>query len=150
MAGSQTTQIHLPPPKQKGNVSLEEAIARRRSTRNFTPEPISKLQLSQILWAAQGITNAPWKHRSVPSAGATYPLEIFVICGTNCIEQISDGVHHYNTARHSLTPHHKGDVSLELARAALGQKLIYQAPLDIVICALFIMRIDFMIILNPG
>ena len=127
--------IYLPPPSQKGSMSLEEAIARRRSIRDFAPETISQSQLSQILWSAQGITDTSWKLRAVPSARATYPLEIFVVCGKNCVEEMGDGIYHYDIARHSLTLHHKGDVRLELARAALNQEYIYQAPVDIVICA---------------
>jgi len=127
--------IYLPPPSQKGSVSLEEAIAKRQSVRDFTPEPISQSQLSQILWAAQGISNTRGRYRTVPSAGATYPLEVFVVCGRNCIEDIGDGIYHYDLAHHSLTLHHKGDVRLELARAALDQEFIYEAPVDIVICA---------------
>ncbi len=127
--------IYLPPPSQKGSVSLEEAIAKRRSVRDFTPEPISQSQLSQILWATQGISNTRGRYRTVPSAGATYPLEVFVVCGRNCIEDIGDGIYHYDLAHHSLTLHHKGDVRLELARAALDQEFIYEAPVDIVICA---------------
>ena len=73
----------------------------------------------------------------MPSAGATYPLEIFVVCGRNCIDETGDGIYHYNIDSHSLTLHHKGDVRFELARAALDQKMIYQAPVDIVICALY-------------
>jgi len=118
-------------------MSLEEAIARRRSIRDFTPQPISQSQLSQILWSAQGITDSSWKYRTVPSAGATYPLEIFVVCGINSIEEIGDGIYHYNIDNHSLTLLHKGDVRLELARAALNEEIIYQAPVDIVICALY-------------
>jgi len=132
-----SNQIYLPPPSQKGDISLEEAITRRRSIRDFTPKLISQLQLSQILWAAQGITNTPGKYRTVPSAGATYPLEIFVVCGQSCIEEIDDGIYHYNINNHSLTLHHKGDTRLELAKAALNQEFIYQAPIDIVICALY-------------
>lgn len=131
------TQIYLPSPSQKGVISLEEAIAQRRSVRDFTPEPISQLQLSQILWAAQGITNAPGRHRTVPSAGAAYPLEIFVVCGKSGIEKLAAGIYHYNVARHSLTLHYQGDVRPELARAALDQEYIYQAPVDIVICAIY-------------
>jgi len=116
-------------------MSLAEAITKRRSVRDFTPEPISQSQLSQILWAAQGITESPWRSRAVPSAGATYPLEIFVVGGDNTIEGIDDGIYHYNIDSHSLTRHHQGDVRLELARAALDQEFIYQAPVDIVICA---------------
>ena len=137
MDNHQPAQIYLPPPHQKGSVSLEEAITRRRSKRDFTPEPISLSQLSQILWAAQGISGTSWKYRTVPSAGATYPLEVFVVCGRDSLEGVGDGIYHYNIAHHSLTLHHKGDVRLELARATLEQQFIYQAPVDIVICALY-------------
>ena len=129
-------QVYLPSPRQKGSMSLEEAIARRRSIRSFTRQPVSQSQLSQILWAAQGTSDVSW-NRTVPSAGATYPLEVFVVCGTNCIEQISEGIYHYNVDSHSLTLHYKGDMRLELARAALGQEFIYEAPVDIVICAVY-------------
>lgn len=131
------TPIYLPPPSQQGVMSLEEAIARRRSVRDFTPESISQSQLSQILWAAQGITGTSFRLRSVPSAGATYPLETFVICGKNGIEDIDEGIYRYNIDNHSLTLHYKEDVRLELAGAALGQEYICQAPVDIVICALY-------------
>ena len=118
-------------------MSLEEAVARRRSVRDFTPEPISQSQLSQILWSAQGIIDSRGKHRAIPSAGATYPLEIFVACGRNGVEEIADGIYHYKIDNHSLTLQHRGDVRPELARAALNQQFIYEAPLDIVICALY-------------
>ena len=130
-------QIYLPPPSQKGSISLEEAIAQRRSIRRFTPEPLSQLQLSQILWAAQGISDTSLKLRTVPSAGATYPLEVFVACGKNCIEGIGDGIYHYNIDSHSLTLHHKRDARFELAKAALDEEIIYQAPVNIVICVLY-------------
>jgi len=133
--GSQPTQIYLPSPVQKGVVSLEEAIARRRSVRGFAPHPISQSQLSQILWAAQGITDASWKSRAVPSAGATYPLEIFVVCGQNSIEEIDEGIYHYDIAHHALTRHYRGDMRFELARVALDEESIYEAPIDIAICA---------------
>ena len=129
--------IHLPPPSQKGSVSLEEAIARRRSVRDFALESISQSQLSQILWATQGISDTGEKLRTVPSAGPTYPLEIFVVCGGNGIEAIEGGIYHYNIDSHSLTRHYAGDVRLDLARAALDEESIYEAPVDIVICALY-------------
>jgi len=137
MGGSQPAQIYLPPPSQKSNVLLEEAIAKRRSVRDFTPESISQSQLSQILWAAQGISDTRGEYRTVPSAGATYPLEIFVVCGRNGVEGIDNGVYPYNIDSHSLTLHYEGDVRLELARAALDQEFIYEAPVDIIICAVY-------------
>ena len=137
MSNSQPAQIHLPPPAPRGGVSLEEAIARRKSIRDFSSEPISQLQLSQILWSAQGITDSQGRRRAVPSAGATYPLEIFVVCGRDSVEGMDEGIYHYNIESHSLTLHHKGEVRLELARAALNQEYIYEAPVDIVICAIY-------------
>ena len=137
MESNQPAQVYLPSPGQKGGMSLAEAIARRRSIRRFTPQPVSQSQLSQILWAAQGTSDASGRHRTAPSAGATYPLEIFVVCGTNCIEGIGGGIYHYNADSHSLTLRHKEDMRLELARAALDQEFIYEAPVDIVICAVY-------------
>jgi len=137
MGINQTIQVYLPSPGQKGGMSLAEAIARRRSIRRFAPQPVSQSQLSQILWAAQGTSDTSWKYRAVPSAGATYPLEIFVVCGTNCIEGIGCGIYNYNADSHSLTLRHKEDMRLELARAALDQEFIYEAPVDIVICAAY-------------
>lgn len=127
--------IYLPPPRQKGDISMEEAMAGRRSVRDFTPEPILVTQLSQILWAAQGIADNRWKYKTVPSAGATYPLEIFVACGKQAVAEIDEGVYHYHTDSHSLSQHYRGDIRPELARAALAQEFIYEAPIDIIICA---------------
>jgi len=129
--------IQLPPPALKGSISLEEAITWRRSSRHFNGEPVSQSQLSQVLWAAQGVTDIRSGDRAVPSAGATYPLEIFVVCGSSCIEGVSDGIYCYEPSGHSLNPHRKGDLRLELARAALGQEFVYQAPVDMVICAIY-------------
>ncbi len=114
----QPTRLELPLPSQKGGMSLEEAVARRRSIRDFVAEPISQLQLSQILWAAQGITDTSGRYRTAPSAGATYPLDIFVVSGENGVEGIDGGIYHYDIDGHSLALHHKGDVRLELVRAA--------------------------------
>lgn len=137
MSTEQPTTIYLPPPSQKGEISLEEAISGRRSIREFTSESVSQSQLSQILWAAQGISDRQWKHRTTPSAGATYPLEIFVVCGRGGIEGMDEGIYHYIIADHCLTLLHKGDVRADLAGAALNQEFTCEAPLDIVLCALY-------------
>ncbi|MFC2019585.1 SagB/ThcOx family dehydrogenase [Chloroflexota bacterium] len=129
--------IELPPPAETGAISVEEAIARRRSRRHFTPQPISLQQLSQLMWAAQGISDPRRGRRTVPSAGATFPLEIYVACGQNGADEIDAGIYHYDVAGHSLNRHHSGDIRFELAEAALGQKYIHQAPLNIIICALY-------------
>jgi len=64
-------------------------------------------------------------------------LEIFVVCGANCLEQAGGGIYHYDIDSHSLTLHYQGDVRLELAAAALAQTFIYEAPVDLVICAIY-------------
>lgn len=128
--------IKLPPPSLQGKTSVEEAISRRRSVRSFKSAPLSLLQLSQILWSAQGITGTG-KYRAVPSAGATYPLEVFIIAGEQTIESLEAGVYHYEAGVHSVKLHAKGDLRHRLAGAALNQSFIATAPLDIVVCAIF-------------
>jgi SagB-type dehydrogenase family enzyme len=131
------SRIQLPPPSQQGGLSLEAAIAARRSLRHFAPDTISLPRLSQLLWAAQGISDHQEELRTVPSAGASYPLEIFVVCGDNCVEELAEGIYHYNSANHSLSRHYAGEVRPELARAALNQNFIAQAPMSVIIGALY-------------
>ncbi len=135
MGGSKEALIRLPPPSRRGTISVEEAISRRSSVRSYKAEPLSMAQLSQVLWAAQGITG--WGSRAAPSAGATYPLEVFVIVGRSGVEGITEGVYHYDVEPHSLSLHRVGDCRAGLATAALDQDFIAAAPLDIVICALY-------------
>jgi len=128
--------IKLPPPLLKGKVSLEEAITKRRAVRRYRPESLALFQLSQILWSAQGVTGGG-RLRAAPSAGATYPLEIFVVIGKQSIEELETGIYHYEVDSHSLSLHKPGDFRIDLARAALDEGFIAVAPVDIVICALY-------------
>jgi SagB-type dehydrogenase family enzyme len=139
------TIIELPSPQLKGKVSLEETILRRRSVRRYRREPLALSQLSQILWSAQGITGSRG-FRAAPSAGATYPLEIFVVVGKQGViasgakqppEELQAGVYHYEADSHSLILHRAIDLRPDLAKATLGQEFIIDAPVDIVICALY-------------
>ena len=139
------TIIKLPSPQLKGKVSLEETILRRRSVRRYRREPLELSQLSQILWSAQGITGTR-EFRAAPSAGATYPLEIFVFVGKQGVidnetkqapEELPAGIYHYEADSHSLSLHKPADLRPDLARATLDQEFIIDAPVDIVICALY-------------
>lgn len=122
-------KIILPEPKLKGTLSLEEAISKRRSKRQFKSTPISREQLSQILWASQGITQKDSKFRTVPSAGALFPLEIFVVN--------PEGIFYYIAEEHCLKIIRTGDFRNNLKSAALNQNCIGQAPLSIIIAAKF-------------
>mgnify|MGYP006269275531 CR=1 FL=1 len=137
--------IRLPSPQLKGEVSLEETILRRRSVRKYRAEPLSLSQLSQILWSAQGITGSRG-FRTAPSAGATYPLKIFILVGKQgvitsdvkqALEELQAGIYSYEEDSHSLSLHKLADLRPDLARAALDQDFIIEAPVDIVICALY-------------
>ena len=143
------TTIKLPSPQLKGKVSLEETILRRRAVRRYRREPLDLSQLSQILWSAQGITGTR-EFRAAPSAGATYPLEIVVFVGRQGVtvskglmqsgqapEALQAGIYCYEADSHSLSLHKLGDLRPDLARAALDQEFISEAPVDIVICALY-------------
>jgi len=134
-------EIFLPLPSLKGEMSVEEAIARRRSVRSYLDKPLTIVQLSQILWAAQGITDTYRGFRAAPSAGATYPLEIYVVIGEKCVflggEYLDAGVYKYNVEQHSLILVKKGDYREDLAKAALNQAWVEKAPVDIVITAVY-------------
>lgn len=120
-------EIVLPEPKTKGEMSVEETILRRRSIRSFSSKELTLEQISQLLWATQGITEPRRGFRAAPSAGALYPLEIYLIKG--------DGIFHYDVENHSLDKTGDTDVRGEITRAAWGQSFILQAPVSIIICA---------------
>jgi SagB-type dehydrogenase family enzyme len=122
-------EIALPPPVTSGGMSLAEAISKRRSVREFKPEPLSLAQISQLLWAGQGITEPASGRRAAPSAGAKYPLELYLLS--------KDGVFHYVPQGHKLIQLGDKDRREDLSNAALGQTSVAQAPLDIVITGVF-------------
>ena len=120
--------LQLPLPERKGRMSLEEALAARRSVREFRREPITDRELSQLLWAAQGITS-PDGLRTAPSAGALYPLEVWVATAS--------GFYDYEPHKHRLTRHLERDLRPDIHRAALMQEAILQAPVVLVIAAVY-------------
>jgi SagB-type dehydrogenase family enzyme len=120
--------INLPGPNQDGSMSLEKAIAVRRSRRKFLPQPLTLEQIGQLCWSAQG-QGLGTKYRTVPSAGATYPLELFVLT--------ADGLFHYLPDRHSLEKLADQDLRAALAAAAWGQGFVEDAPATFIFAAEF-------------
>jgi SagB-type dehydrogenase family enzyme len=139
--GFEPTEVHgfveLPSPETTGTMSVEEAIQRRRSIRSYTDEPLSLQDVSQLVWAAQGITDPARKFRAAPSAGATYPLEVYVVVGNNCVTGLAEGLYRYDPYEHRLEYILKGDLRSSLAEAALGQSWVREAPINIVIAAVY-------------
>ena len=127
--------VLLPEPRLSGDVSVEEAIAKRRSVRSYRDEPITLEQLSQLLWAAQGVTEEKRKYRSAPSAGPTYPFEVYVVAGR--VKGLSPGIYRYLPEKHALEMLKEGDFGKELQRAALDQEWVGSAPIDIILVAFY-------------
>jgi SagB-type dehydrogenase family enzyme len=125
--------IRLPEPELKGNITVEEAILRRRCIRRFRDKELNITQLSKLLWAGYGITDKENYLKAAPSAGALYPCDLFSVAGK--IKNIKSGVYHYYPKEHALLKILDGDRRAFLATAALGQNFISQAPLSIVITA---------------
>ncbi len=120
--------IELPKPNHQGSISLEQAIGDRESIRSYKKQALSLEQIGQLLWAGQGLRGALGQ-RTVPSAGALYPLEIYLV--------IEEGVYHYIPKDHRMEPHVEGDMRSSLSNAALGQECISQAPITFVLTAVF-------------
>ncbi|MBS7654355.1 MAG: SagB/ThcOx family dehydrogenase [Candidatus Bathyarchaeia archaeon] len=134
-------KVFLPLPQKVSNLTVEEAILSRRSIRDYTDDPVSIGGLAMILWSAYGITDPERGFRASPSAGATYPLEIYIVVGEKGVA-IKDGfleagVYKYEPHSHSLLLVKKGDYRSELMKSALGQEWVGEAPLTIIICAVF-------------
>ncbi|MFZ2456684.1 MAG: SagB/ThcOx family dehydrogenase [Candidatus Altiarchaeia archaeon] len=127
--------IKLPEPKYSGGgITLEEAIKERRSVRDYTNEPVTLEELSQLLWAAQGITGRS-RGRSAPSAGATYPLELYAVAQK--VSGIDPGVYRYSPRDHSLVCLMPGNYCPALSLASLGQLSVMNAPVSLVFAAVF-------------
>jgi len=123
--------VVLPEPDLKGAMPLEQTIFRRRSERKFRENLLDQKQIGQLLWAAQGITWQQGKRqmRAAPSAGALYPLEVYAV--------MKEGTFRYIPERHALSLMKEGDLRPSLSAAAWGQAAAREAPLSIVICAVY-------------
>jgi SagB-type dehydrogenase family enzyme len=125
--GYAVTEINLPKAQINKNIYLDQAIAARRSIRSFKDKQLTLAQVAQLLWAADGVTEPTKGYRSAPSAGAIYPLTLLVVK--------EDGVWSYSPNKHSIKLVIAGDLRAKLAKAALGQSPIKNAPLSMVITA---------------
>jgi SagB-type dehydrogenase family enzyme len=133
LARAESNKIELPSPKHAGGISVEEAIYKRKSIRDYAETPLSLEEVSQVLWAAGGMTvdGITGPTRAYASAGGRYPLEIYLVVGK--VDSLTPGIYRYDWADHSITLLKKGDFRADLARASSGQRMIAQAPFTVVI-----------------
>lgn len=134
-SGSAKKTIALPPAGAAGPMSLEAAIQARRTVRRFVSSAIKLEQLGQLLWAAQGITDPYGKKRAVPSGGALYPLDCYVVVGKDGVVGLEPGAYLYRPGKHAIESVARGERRPQIAEAALGQAWIARAPVLFVITA---------------
>jgi SagB-type dehydrogenase family enzyme len=120
--------VKLPAPRRRGQVSIEETLEKRRSRRRFASKELDWEQVSQLLWSVQGIVDDRGL-RAVPSAGVTYPLEVYLVTGK--------GVYHYRPVGHELDLTVEEDVRGQLRRACLDQEWVEEAPVSIVVAGVY-------------
>ena len=126
--------VKLPPAATKGTMSVEEALKARRTVREFAARGLDLPQVSQLLWGADGLSDLRG-HRTAASAGAIYPLEIYLVVGERGVAELPAGVYHYLVKEHALEAGVKGELRAAVARAALDQTWITHAPVLVVIAA---------------
>jgi SagB-type dehydrogenase family enzyme len=129
-------KIELPKPEHTG-MTVEEALKKRRSIRNYSTKPISKAQLSQLLFAAQGVTGKMYGKalRTAPSAGALYPFEVYIIA--NNVQDLPRGIYHYSVLDHALELVKSGDFRGQIIEAGLNQQTLGDAGVTFILSAIF-------------
>ena len=131
---SSIEKINLPDPVFSSPISVEGALSKRKSVRAFHDEPLSISDVSQLLWAAQDITR-PGGYRTAPSAGALYPLEVYLLVGD--VTGLDSGLYRYEPEPHVLQMIKEGDYRDELCQAALNQEAIRDAPAVMIITGIY-------------
>ncbi len=129
--------FELPVPEKQEGPGLWQILQNRRSQRRFKPQSMTQQQLSQLLWATQGVTKQQWPYyfRTAPSAGALYPVETYLLISN--IDGLEPGLYHYAVTRHGLEQLKIGDLAAEAARAALDQSMIQMASVTFIWSAIF-------------
>lgn len=127
-------RITLPEPLFKGKILTEEALKRRRSVREYQDKPLTLEEISQLLWAAQGITGE-YGMRTAPSAGALYPIELYIAAGR--VDGLAAGIYRYRPKGHELQKVAEGDKRGDLYQAALEQESLRDGAAAVVIAAVY-------------
>jgi len=126
--------MKLPELQDTSTMTLEDALAKRRSIRSYKEGPLTLSELGRLLWAAQGRTGTR-DFRAAPSAGATYPLELYVAAGN--VKGLEPGLYHYVAPTHELSLVKSGDLRAELSVAALDQPPVREAAVDLVLTGVY-------------
>lgn len=132
-SGGSGDAVELPAPELGINVPLQQALHERRSVRSYQDRSLSLAEVGQLLWAAQGVTDLRTGFRTAPSAGATFPLEIYLLAGD--VEELAPGLYRYVPDGHALLPTGGSDLRTDLYNVGLRQEPLRVAPAVLVISA---------------
>lgn len=129
--------VALPTPKTEDGPGIWDSLRRRRSVRVYNQEPVTKQELSQLLWATQGITADLREYglRTAPSAGALYPVETYIYA--NRVTDLEQGLYHYDIRSHALQLLKPGNIAKEVAVGALDQDTASRAAVVFIWSAIF-------------
>jgi SagB-type dehydrogenase family enzyme len=127
--------VHLLTRRREGAVAVQSALAERRSIRSYTREPLALAEVSDLLWAAQGISELREGHRTAPSAGALYPLEVHLVAGN--VDGLEAGIYTYAPREHAITCRILGDLRVSLRTAAWDQHWVGTAPVVMALAAVY-------------
>ncbi|TFG16592.1 MAG: SagB/ThcOx family dehydrogenase [Promethearchaeota archaeon] len=124
--------IELPEPKFEHEIPFWEVITNRKSTRNFASSPISRMELSLLLYGMMGLTRKfpNFAFRTTPSAGGLYPIETYPVI--NNVSNIEQGIYHYNVPNHQLELLKRGDFRMEVAKGCLDQKMAFNSSVNFI------------------
>jgi SagB-type dehydrogenase family enzyme len=126
--------IKLPEPRLESAVAIEKVLCTRRSVREFSNQPLELSQIAQLAWAAQGVTGAE-AHRTAPSAGGLYALELYVVAAN--VTGLPAGIYKYELLTHEVVSLSEGDIRPRLSRSALEQTSIVHAPAIFALSAVY-------------
>jgi len=129
--------IQLPSQFPESTINFTEVLQRRKSIRTFSSQPLSMADLAFLLWASTGIQRIEhgYEFRTAPSAGALYPIETYI--AANKVEELNEGIYHYNIKKHGLEEIKLGNFGEKIAHAALNQEMCADAAVVFIWTAIF-------------
>jgi SagB-type dehydrogenase family enzyme len=131
----ESNRIKLPEPRLESDISVEQALLNRRSMRSYQNQALTVAEVGQLLWAAQGITETSRGLRTAPSAGATFPFEVYLVAGN--VTGLGAGIYQYDYHDHCLVLRREGDFRARLSGSALKQSSITSGAVNIVLTGIY-------------
>jgi SagB-type dehydrogenase family enzyme len=125
--------IKLPDPDEPNGVSFLSILRTRESRREFGERALTPAEVSFILWSTGGAIEGLPNRKVPPSAGACYPLDVYLSVREGGVDGVEPGLYKYLPGRNALEMRKAGDLTEAIVKAALGQEFIGRAPVTVVL-----------------